>query len=89
MSTHCFNFGGYKNANYSAILGGANNNDMGLNNVFIAGSGINAVNVNSLHIEGLWSSPATGITGPGTALPPGSVYWDHIGTCACKVLMIV
>jgi hypothetical protein len=47
---------------FSAVLGGQGNNDSGLNDVFIAGSGIAAVNPASLHVNGLW---ANGIPGPG------------------------
>jgi len=51
-ATHSSIFSGHKNCvagNCSAILGGANNSDGGLNNVFIAGSGITASLPNMLY----------------------------------------
>jgi hypothetical protein len=59
---------------YSSILGGSGNNDGGLNNVFIAGSGINAGAVgipNALHVNGLWANGLP--VNPATA-PPGTVF---------------
>jgi hypothetical protein len=78
--------------NCSGILGGVNNTDSGLNDTFIAGSGIAAVNPNSLHINGLWANGIPG-PGPGAALP-GTVYFDNIASLpfpwnTCNVLMIV
>jgi hypothetical protein len=62
----------------SAILGGQGNNDSGFNDVFIAGSGIAAVNPASLHINGLW---ANGILyNPLVALPVGTVFAMPVGS---------
>jgi hypothetical protein len=69
----------------SAILGGAGNSDGGLANVQIAGSGIAAVNANSLHVNGIWANgipvyaggpaPAVGtvfVVTPGGPVPAGA-----------------
>lgn len=61
----------------SSILGGSGNNDGGLNNVIIAGSGITAVNPNTLHVNGLW---ANGVPNAGAGpFPQGTVFWLPAG----------
>jgi hypothetical protein len=70
LSANCSFIGGGLNnrvtGDFSAILGGNGNNDNGLANVHIAGSGITAVNTDSLHINGLWANniPVNPVTAP-------------------------
>ena len=76
--------GGFHNTvfgSYSSILGGSLNDDGGLNNVFIAGSGINAGVVgipNALHVNGLWAGalPVSGVPLVGA---PGTIYQGLLG----------
>lgn len=64
--------------NFSVILGGTGNSDGGFNNVFIAGSGISAVNPNSLHVNGIWANGIpNGLSGP---FPAGTLFWLPVGT---------
>jgi len=82
-TNHSSIFSGYNNCvagSCSAILSGANNYDGGLNNVFIAGSGITGVCANTLHVNALWANglpfnppgPLTPAQGTIFVLPYGS-----------------
>lgn len=73
----------------SAILGGQNNNDGGLANVHIVGSGIAAVNPNTLHVNALWAGAIPGPFPAVPALAPGTVYFGPAGVPGGKVLYIV
>jgi hypothetical protein len=73
----------------SAILGGQGNNDSGLNDVFIAGSAIAAVNPGTLHINALWANAIPGPFGAVPILPPGTVYFGPAGVPGGNVLYIV
>jgi len=60
---------------YGQHGGGANNNDTGLNNVFIAGSGISTGLIPSaLHVSGLWANGLPTYPGSGPGYTTGTVF---------------